>query len=163
MTRLLRLASLTALALTLSAGVSHAAPINVAIFSWDVFTDLTVPDDPFTVSFFSLTNIWDGPGAVDLFDSSLTLPTGTQPQDHLEFPGTFEQAAIVGVPGFASTSVSFVFEGQKYTLDATLSNPDTLAVLQFDPTTVPEPGTLGLLAVGSGLFTLRTRRRRRPN
>ena len=27
----------------------------------------------------------------------------------------------------------------------TLSGPDTFAVLQFDPTTVPEPGTLALL------------------
>jgi hypothetical protein len=85
----------------------------------------------------------------------LILPTETR-----TFDDPFSQEAVLGIPAFASTKVSFIFEGETISLAATLSGPDSLAVLQFDPTRVPEPGTLGLLALGS-LVTLR-RRRRRP-
>lgn len=163
MSRLIRMSVLTALAMTLSAGIAHAAPINVATFSWDLFSEPGIecpaddpvcePADPFALSFFSLTNIWDGPGTITLFDSELFLPTETR-----RFDDPFSQEPVLGIPALASTRVSFMFEGQTITLGATLSSPNTVA-LQFDPKTVPEPGTLGLLALGSGLVTLRRRRR----
>ena len=159
MSRLLRLAFLTALAVALNAGLAHAAPITVAEFRWDLFTDASVPEDPFTVSFFSLTNLWDGPGSVTLFDNALVLPAGSTPFDDLD-PFAFTQQTVIGAPAFASTRVSFSFEGQTISLATQLSSPDTFAVLQFDPTTVPEPGTLGLLAIGGALVALRQRRRR---
>jgi len=160
MSRLLRLAFLTALAVALNAGLAHAAPITVAEFRWDVFTDSSVPEDPFTLSFFSLTSLWDGPTPVTLFNNELLLP-GEEPSlfDDLD-PGGFSQQVVFGIPGSASTNVSFIFEGQTVTLDAT-TTAGSFAVLTFDPTTVPEPGTLGLLAIGGVLLGLRPRRRRR--
>ena len=165
MSRLIRLSILTVLAMTLNADLAHADAFNVAEFSWDLQTldpgiDCSTgepgcePIDPFVVSFFSLTNIWDGPGTITLFDSELILPTGS-----LQFDDPFSLYLIEGSPSFASTEVSFVFEGETISLAATLTRPDTIS-LQFDPTTVPEPGTLGLLALGTGLVTLRRRRRR---
>jgi hypothetical protein len=160
MARLFRLTFLIAVALLINAGVAHAAPITVAEFRWDLFTDNSVPDDPFTLSFFSLTSLWDGPTSVTLTNNELVLPGEPLSLfDDLD-PGGFSQLAILGIPGSASTNVSFIFEGQTITLGATLSSPDSFAVLTFDPTPVPEPGTLGLLALGTTLVTLRKRRRR---
>jgi hypothetical protein len=161
MTRSFRLASIAALALVINAGIANAAPITVAEFRWDVVTDDSLPDDPFTLSFFSLTSLWDGLTPVTLFNNELVLP-GEQPSlfDDLD-PGGFSQQVVFGIPGSASTNVSFIFDGQTITLGATLTNGNSAAVLQFDPTTVPEPGTLGLLALGGGLAALRSRRRHR--
>lgn len=160
MARSIRLALLIIVALVVNAGIARAEPITVAEFRWDVVTDDSVPDDPFALSFFSLTSLWNGQTPVTLFDNELVLP-GEPPSsfDNLD-PGGFSQQVVLGIPGSASANVSFLFEGQTITLHAA-TTADTFAVLQFDPTTVPEPGTLGLLALGSGLLTLR-RRRRRP-
>ena len=161
MVRLFRLAFLITLALLVNAGRAQAASITVAEFQWFLLTDDSVPDDPFPMSFFFLTSLWDGPTPVTLSNNELILP-GEAPSrfDDLD-PGGFSQQLVFGIPGSASTTVSFIFEGQAITLGATLSGPDSFAVLTFDPPTVPEPGTLGLLALGSGLLTLR-RRQRRP-
>jgi hypothetical protein len=160
MARLFRLTFLITVALLLNAGIAQAAPITVAEFRWDVFIDDCVPDDPFSLSFFSLTSLWDGPDPVTLSNNELILPG--EPAllfDDLE-PGGFGQQVVFGISPSALASVSFIFDGQPITLGATLSGPDSFAVLTFDPTPVPEPGTLGLLALGTGLLTLRRRQRR---
>jgi hypothetical protein len=160
MPRPLRLALLTALTTAVNVGVAQAASINVAEFRWDLLTDpgiecpagdaSCVPEDPFTQSVFSLTNIWDGPGTVTLFDNALSLPTGTSTLENLEFPFSFTQLAVIGIPDLASASVSFIFDGQTISLGSTLATAGSFAVLRFEPSTtsVPEPGTFGLLATG---------------
>ena len=165
-----RAALLTLLFTTVGAGAAHAVPINVAEFRWDLLLEpgiacppdepSCVPEDPLARSIFTLTNIWDGPApGATLFDNQLVLSTGSLAFFDLEpdFPLNFDQLSEIGVPTFASTGVSFLFGAEVVSLGATLTQPDTFAVLQFNPTSVAEPGTLGLLALGVTMLA-----RRRP-
>lgn len=159
----------------LAPSVAEAASINVAEFRWETLADpgvecppadpLCVPVDPSVVSLFSLTNIWDGPApGPTLFDTRLTLPSGGQDFFDLEpeFPFDFDQLAELGIPPFATVDVSFSFEHTIVSLHATLTQPDTFAVLQFEPTRpVPEPATLALVATGVTFVVGRRMRRRR--
>jgi len=166
-----RVAMLTLLAAAVTTSVAHAAPITVAEFRWDLLTEpgiecpvddeACVPEDGFTQSVFSLTNLWDGANPdVTLFNNTLTLPGTTFSFLDLTplFPFQFDQLAVIGAPAFASASVSFLFGTDVVTLEATLTAPDTFAVLQFDPAPVPEPGTFGLLACGLAMLAGRARR-----
>lgn len=169
-----RLALMTFVVMGIGVSAAQAAPINVAEFRWDTILDggagcdaadpSCVPVDPVVLSIFSLTNIWDGRDpAATLFENRLSLPTGDLTFFDLQpvFPFHFDQLAVEGIPEFAAASVSFLFGGQAISLSATLTQPDTFAVLQFDPpASVPEPGTVVL--VGTGLtFALARRIRRR--
>jgi hypothetical protein len=172
-----RLAFLTVLATTCSATVAEAIPINVAEFQWATILDpglpcpdavedpACVPSDPLTLSIFTLTNIWDGPApGPTLFDNRLSLPSGDLAFLDLDpaFPLNFNQLSEIGLPEFAAASVSFAFGADIITLGATLTQPDTFAVLQFDPVAapVPEPGTLALLMTGGAAALVRRRRPR---
>jgi hypothetical protein len=151
--------------------------INVAEFRWGTIVEpglpcpppsedpACVPADPATLSIFTLTNIWDGPQpGGTLFDNRLTLPSGEFPLFDLEpgFPFHFDQLAEIGIPAFATTSVSFLYDSALVSLSATLTQPDTFAVLRFSPSQpVPEPGTLALLLAGGTAAAVR-RLRRRP-
>jgi hypothetical protein len=171
----LALVALTVVLTCLATNVAEAAPINVAEFRWETLSDpglecppadaLCIPSDPSVLSVFSLTNIWDGPlPDPTLFDNRLTLPSGDQHFFDLgaEFPFDFDQLAELGTPTFATVSVSFSFEDTPISLHATLTQPDTFAVLQFDPVrAVPEPGTLALVGIGVTLVLARRVRRRR--
>ena len=167
MARLIRLGLLTAFALAINASAAQAATFTVAEFRWDVLTDPGIacppddtacePEDPFTQSIFSLTNLWDGPGDVTLFDNTVTLPTETLPLNDLSL-FDFDQQAVIGVPGSAAVNVSFMFEGQLVALSPAALVTPGFAVLTFDPTAVPEPGTFGLLAIGVAFLVRRTRR-----
>jgi hypothetical protein len=158
---LCRVGLLTLFCTMLGAAAVQAAPINVAEFRWDVLSqpgipcaadDVScVPEDPFSQSIFTLTNIWDGPGSdVTLFDNQLVLPTGNLAFFDVStaFLANFDQLQTNDIPAAASTSVSFIWDGAIVSLQTTLNQPDTFAVLQFDPTPVPEPGTSSLLAFG---------------
>jgi hypothetical protein len=148
--------------MALATGV-EAAVINVAEFHWatqvepelpcpDPSDPVCVPTDAFALSFFMLTNIWDGPEpAPALFDNRLTLPSGDVDfEQGAVFPFDFVQVTELGIPDSASIAVSFVFEGATVSLNATLTQPDSFAVLQFSPSQpVPEPGTLALVALGA--------------
>jgi hypothetical protein len=165
-----RVGVLVVLATIITSGSVQAAAIDVAEFRWDLLTtpgvdcppeDLVcIPEDPLTQSIFTLTNIWAGVDpAVTLFDNRLVLSTAT-----LDFPDlevslllNAAQIGVLGIPDRAASSVSFIFAGQVVSLGTTLTAPDTFAVLQFDPTAVPEPGTLGLVALGVTLLLGRTR------
>lgn len=166
-----RLALLTLLFTTVAAGAAHAAPINVAEFRWDLLLEpgiqcpaddpTCVPEDPSPRSIFTLTNIWDGPSpGGNLFDNQLLLSTGSLAFFDLgpSFPFHFDQLSEIGIPTFAETRVSFLFDGQVVSLGARLTQPDTFAVLQFEPTTVPEPCTFGLVALGVTMLARRARR-----
>ena len=172
MARLIRLGLLTAFAFAVSAATAHAGPFIVAEFRWDVFTDPPIecppedagcePADAFTQSLFSLTNLWDGPGDLTLDQNTVTLPPDTLPTDTLTLNDLnlfdSDQQLVVGIPDFAAIGVSFHFDGQIVSLaPSALLAPGSL-VLTFDPTSVPEPGTFGLLAIGFGFLVRRARR-----
>jgi hypothetical protein len=139
---------------TLSASTATASPINVAEARWEA---IDLGDGETFLSLFSLTNIWDGEGDVTLFGNQLQLPDGPQSWSDLAGPLSgginFEQLFAVGaLPNLASVSISFLFGGDVITLTGLLPAADSSVVLQFDPgetpTPVPEPGTLGLVALG---------------
>jgi hypothetical protein len=158
-----------------------ASTITVASFSWDVlFDDPGVPCDeadsecvpipPSTFLSYSLTDLWDGPNPAPLLtNNSLTLPDVSLPFLDLvagfpcasglaDSPCSFDQIALEGVPAFATATVSFLFDGQPITLAATLTEPNSVALLQFTPvpvTPVPEPGTLALTMLGAATLVRR--------
>jgi hypothetical protein len=180
-----RVAVLTVVAVIVSARGAMASIINVAEFNWtatlidpspncDPADPQCVPD-PLFQSVFQLTNLWDGPDlGPTLTGSTLTLSDNVAP---LLFNVWFDlappndpsginvdQLSTVDVlPLFAEATIAFAFAGQNYTLNALLSAPDTSQVLRVDipdtpPAPVPEPGTLGLLAVGVAAGWSRARR-----
>jgi hypothetical protein len=169
-----RLALLTVLTVvttgTFGATVASASTINVAEFRWDTLDEFGAPcagggADPLCLSIFTLTNIWDGPApGATLFNNRLSLPSGDQFFFDLAaaFPFQFDQLAEVGIPAFAATSVSFLFGGDLISLGVTLTQPDTFAVLQFTPgqVPVPEPGTFGLVLLGTTFLVRHVRRRK---
>jgi hypothetical protein len=169
------LMALTLVAACLGTNTAEAAPINVAEFRWETLSDpgvecppadqLCIPVDPSVISIFSLTNIWEGPApGPTLFDNRLTLPTGDL--DFLDlgpdFPFNFDQRAELGIPARATVAISFSFEATVVSLQATLTQPDSFAVLQFEPARpVPEPATLALVGTGITFVLARRVQRRR--
>lgn len=150
----IRLTIATTLVLMLQVSAATATPINVAEARWDA---VDLGDGETFLSLFSLTNIWDGDGDVTLFGNLLQLPDGPQSWSDLAGPFSgginFEQLFAVGaLPSLASVSVSFLFADDVITLTGDLTGANSAIVLQFDPgdnpTPVPEPGTLGLVALG---------------
>jgi hypothetical protein len=150
----IRLTVATTLVVLLHASTAHASPINVAEARWDA---IDLGDGETFLSLFSLTNIWDGDGDVTLFSNQLLLPDGQQSWSDLAGPFSgginFEQLFAVGVlPNLASVSVSFLFANELITLTGDLTAANSAIVLQFDPGSspapVPEPATLGLVALG---------------
>ncbi|HEY7502197.1 MAG TPA: PEP-CTERM sorting domain-containing protein [Vicinamibacterales bacterium] len=165
-----RVTLLTLLLMIAPAIPVHALPINVAEFRWDAIEiDPGVacdPLDPFCspieatfLSLFSLTNIWDGeiPGPT-LFNNRLSLPGSEQLWSTLAPPFpiggiNFEQLFELGViPGIATASISFLVGDDLVTLTASLLEPNTSVVLQFEAAGIPEPTTLGLMGVGLLIF-----------
>jgi hypothetical protein len=170
-------------AVALGSGVASAETINVAEFRWSTITNPdALCDDPLSdpgclLSVFQLANIWDGdePG-VTLFDNTLTLaadPEETLEWFDLEPPGgaDFDQlphfpALGLATPLSATASVSFMFGGELITLAGTLTEPGTpdipsFTILRFTPpdiAAIPEPGTLGLVALGAAVMARRRRR-----
>ena len=160
-----RLSLLLLFAIGFAPRAVSAASITVAEFRWDIIINDTegcsAADPACLLSVFSLTDLWDGPApGPTLTNNQLTLSTGALRFLDLqtEFPFNFDQLAESGIPTLATISTSFLFDDQTITLGATLTQPNTFAVLQFDPTTVPEPGTFGLLAVGILILARRARR-----
>ena len=174
----LRVAVLCLAALLIAARPSAALTINVAEFSWTTQLidpspncDLSDPEcvpDPFYLSTFLLTNLWDGPDpGPTLSHSVLGLPDGNQEWFDLAPPVpaggiNIDQISLFGsLPSFADATVSFLFEGEQISLSARLIVPDTSVVLRFnapDPVPVPEPGALTLIAVGVAAALTRLRK-----
>jgi len=161
------LAVLTFALTTVSARTVAASPINVAEFRWSTVVDDIEgcsPADPTCVtSFFSLTSVWDDSDTSPILHNEISLSTSetTGPFDlQTDVPFDFYQLVVPGLPAFGTVTTSFLFDGEVVSLSARLTQPDTFAVLRFDPTTVPEPGTLGLLALGLAGMAGRARRAR---
>jgi PEP-CTERM motif len=167
--------------MVLNAGPAGAGPINVAEFRWelnvipgsecDPFDSGCVPTDPIDQSLFSLTGLWDDAAtAAPTLGGAVTFADGGVIPwlDITVSLGYFDQFALDGVPFSAATTIFFDFLGETRSLSATLGAPG-FAVLSFDydPTTapdpVPEPGTLGLMAIGLAAVARTLARRNRPS
>ena len=173
-----RVAALCLAALLMAAPPAAALPINVAEFSWTTtlidpspncdLSDAACVPDPFYLSTFLLTNLWDGPEpGPTLSHSVLGLPDGNQEWFDLAPPVpaggiNIDQISLFGsLPAFADASISFLFEGEQISLSARLLAPDTSAVLRFDApdrAQVPEPTALTLIGVGIGAALTRLRK-----
>ena len=140
---------------------AQAAPINVAEFRWEcAFDDFACTADP-VFSTFTLTNVWDGlEPAPTLVNNQLVVDDFQL--SFLDLVSTpllnFDQLTIAGIPALASINVSFLFAGELVQLSGALTSPNSFTVLTFEPKSVPEPGTLGLLAIGAGVLLRRVRR-----
>jgi hypothetical protein len=167
-----RVAALFVVSVLVGSAPAGADSITVAEFRWgclDPLDPACETSDPADQSLFSLTGLWDYAAVAAptisgdvVFDDGTTVPWLDLSPDF----GYFDQYLFPnpGAPLSASTTIFFEFLGQTISLGATLTAPGS-ALLSFyytptpPPNPVPEPGTLGLLAVGFAVLSRAAARR----